>query len=373
MNLPWVDSGSHRRARTTRRIVRTVSAAFAIALAGSPATAQSRKVLGWLPVGGGVGLAVSTFDYGEFGQRPGESCPRGHFAYDPAQWRSGCFNAGLERPRPVVGRHRRDRDGCGVPSCCPEPGRRATSTCGYRRSVSPGGGDREGVDQADPSWRNGVLAPGGPGELPPGERAFRVGVDEVLEGGLIDEHGGYGPLASGGVVGAQGVVELDAGRADAPAGCRPRRAVPGWSASADRWRWGRRRDEPRQGRRPWRSRRGRRRSGRGWAARRQRGAGARSLPCFQAQVAVSRGSAVSGGRRVAGADVFSAVVRGSRWSCRQPGREGGPEEPPGRGGGADPRAVVDGSGGHRVDHQLARAVVRVGSRVAAVSGLPRRR
>ena len=58
----------------------------------------------------------------------------------------------------------------------------------------------------------------GPCELPPGERAFRMGVDELLEGGLVDEHGGYGPLASGGVVGAQGVVELDAGGADAPAG-----------------------------------------------------------------------------------------------------------------------------------------------------------
>ena len=45
-----------------------------------------------------------------------------------------------------------------------------------------------------------------------------MGVDELLEGGLVDEHGGYGPLASGGIFGAQGVVELDAGRADAPAG-----------------------------------------------------------------------------------------------------------------------------------------------------------
>ena len=61
MNLPRVDSGSHRRARTTRRIVCTVLAAFAIVLAGSPATAQSRKVLGWLTVGSGVGLAVSIF------------------------------------------------------------------------------------------------------------------------------------------------------------------------------------------------------------------------------------------------------------------------------------------------------------------------
>ena len=77
---------------------------------------------------------------------------------------------------------------------------------------------REGVDQADPQWRCGALAPGGSGELPPGERAFGVGVDELLEGGLIDEHGGYGPLAAGGVVGAQGAMELDAGRADAPAG-----------------------------------------------------------------------------------------------------------------------------------------------------------
>ena len=45
-----------------------------------------------------------------------------------------------------------------------------------------------------------------------------MGVDELLEGSLVDEHGGYGPLAAGGVVGAQGVVELDAGRWDAPAG-----------------------------------------------------------------------------------------------------------------------------------------------------------
>jgi len=62
---------------------------------------------------------------------------------------------------------------------------------------------------ADPQWRHGALAPDGPGELPPGERAFRVGVDELFEGGLVDEQGGYGPLASGGVVGAQGVVELE--------------------------------------------------------------------------------------------------------------------------------------------------------------------
>ena len=88
------------------RIVRTVIVAFAIVLAGSPATAQSRKVLGWLSVGGGIGLAVAAFDYGEFGRRRGEFgqhrggfCPRGHLAYDPTQWGSGCFNADLERPR----------------------------------------------------------------------------------------------------------------------------------------------------------------------------------------------------------------------------------------------------------------------------------
>ena len=77
---------------------------------------------------------------------------------------------------------------------------------------------RESVELADPQWRHGALAPGGPGELRPSEGAFRVGVDELLEGGLVDEHGGYGPLASSGVVGAQGVVELDAGRSDRPAG-----------------------------------------------------------------------------------------------------------------------------------------------------------
>ena len=63
-----------------------------------------------------------------------------------------------------------------------------------------------------------VAALGGAGKLPPSECAFRVGVDEVLEGGLIDEHGGNGALAAGGVIGAQGAVELDTGRADWPAG-----------------------------------------------------------------------------------------------------------------------------------------------------------
>ena len=77
---------------------------------------------------------------------------------------------------------------------------------------------REGVDLADPQCRHGAPAPDGPGELPAGEGAFRVGFDELLEGGLVDEHGVYGPSASGRVVGSQGVVELDAGRAGAPAG-----------------------------------------------------------------------------------------------------------------------------------------------------------
>ena len=49
---------------------------------------------------------------------------------------------------------------------------------------------RESVDLANPQWRHDALAPGGSGELPPSERALRVGVDELLEGGLVDEHGG---------------------------------------------------------------------------------------------------------------------------------------------------------------------------------------
>ena len=89
MNLPWVDSGSHGRARTMRSIVRTVIVAFAIVLAGAPAAAQSRKVLGWLFVGGGIGLAVAAFDYGEFDQRRGGCCPRGHFTYDPTRGGAG--------------------------------------------------------------------------------------------------------------------------------------------------------------------------------------------------------------------------------------------------------------------------------------------
>ena len=75
-------------------------------------------------------------------------------------------------------------------------------------------------------------------------------------------------------------------------------------------------------------------------------------------------------RRVGGA---SAGVGGSPWACRRQGWAGGPKEPPARGGGADPREVVDGAGGHRVDHQIARVVLRVDSRVAAVSGLSRGR
>ena len=39
-----------------------------------------------------------------------------------------------------------------------------------------------------------------------------------LKEALVDEQGVYGALAAGGVVGVQGVVELDAGRADAAAG-----------------------------------------------------------------------------------------------------------------------------------------------------------
>ena len=95
---------------------------------------------------------------------------------------------------------------------------RVREASGFRWAVRARRRCREGVGQADPQWRPGALAPGGPGELPPGEGAFRVGVDDLLEGCLVDEHGGDGPLASGGVVGSQDVVELDAGRADAPAG-----------------------------------------------------------------------------------------------------------------------------------------------------------
>ena len=63
----------------------------------------------------------------------------------------------------------------------------------------------------------------------------------------------------------------------------------------------------------------------------------------------------------------SARVRGSPWACRQQGWAGGPKEPSASGGGADPQAVVDGAGGHRVDHQIARAVLQVDSCVGVLS------
>ena len=81
-----------------------------------------------------------------------------------------------------------------------------------------GGGVAKCVDQADSSWRYGHVALDGSGELAASERAFHVGVEEVLKGCLVDEQGGYRWLAAGGVVVAPGVVELDAGRSGAPAG-----------------------------------------------------------------------------------------------------------------------------------------------------------
>lgn len=51
----------------------------------------------------------------------------------------------------------------------------------------------------------------------------------------------------------------------------------------------------------------------------------------------------------------------------------GRKKPPAHGGGPGRRAVVDGAGGHRVDHQIARAVLQAGLCVAAVSDLARGR
>lgn len=45
-----------------------------------------------------------------------------------------------------------------------------------------------------------------------------MGVDELLEGGLVDERVGCGSFAAGGVVCTGGAMELDAVRADAPIG-----------------------------------------------------------------------------------------------------------------------------------------------------------
>ena len=87
-------------------------------------------------------------------------------------------------------------------------------------------------------------------------RACRTG-SGGWKGGLIDGHVGYGSLAAGGVIGAQGVVELDAGRGGRASRRRRRRAVLGWSGSADRWCRGRRRDQPQRDCRPWSTGRGR--------------------------------------------------------------------------------------------------------------------
>ena len=147
--------------------------------------------------------------------------------------------------------------------------------------------------------------------------------------------------SSGGVVGAQRVVELDAGRADAPAGAGAAEQSP---------------DGP--GVRPGGVGVGVETNGgevvgrgvlvgegvdRGEGGRCGVSAapGARSLPCSRPEVAVSLGSAVSGGTQGRGRRYTARpVVRGSYWSCRQPGRVGGSQEPPARGGGAGLRAVA---------------------------------
>ena len=200
---------------------------------------------------------------------------------------------------------------------------------------------------ADPQRRHGALAPGGSGELPPGEGAFRVGVDDLLEGGLVDEHGSHGPLASGGVVGAQGVVELDAGRADAPAGAGAGEQSPdglgvppggvgvgvetnGREVVGRSVLVGEGVDRARVG---------------GVASARRR----RSVSALlRARIAVLPGSAVSGGTRVAGADVllgplFEAptgrVVDRGGWVGRKRLPPAGVAQVRGR--------SLDGAGGHR--------------------------
>ena len=108
-----------------------------------------------------------------------------------------------------------------VPDAAP---RRPQAGCGF--------GKRQGLDGL--SGRGGGVAKAliwrvRSGGTAPWRRAARASCRQVKapsewaltsssKEASLDEHGGHGPLASGGVVGAQGVVELDAGRADAPAG-----------------------------------------------------------------------------------------------------------------------------------------------------------
>ena len=199
---------------------------------------------------------------------------------------------------------------------------------------------REGVGLADPQWRHDAVAPGGSGELPPGGRTFRVGVDELLEGGLVDEHGGYGPLSSCGVVGGQGVVELDAGRANAPAGAGaadPDATGPHSQIICGLLGVGTKRVEF---------------VGRAVLVGEGVDRGEGRLCCGSVALALGLCLAADPGRRLPGGRRFRAeegsrapmcsppVVRGSPWACRQQGWAGGSKESPGRGGGAGPRTAV---------------------------------
>ena len=78
---------------------------------------------------------------------------------------------------------------------------------------------------------------------------------------------------------------------------------------------------------------------------------------LQAQVAVFRGSAVSGGRRVAGARVLRPLLEAPPICVvNRGGRVGRKSFPPA--GAAPVRGrSLDGGGGHRVDHQIGRAVL----------------
>ena len=124
-------------------------------------------------------------------------------------------------------------------------------------------------------------------------------------------------------------------------------------------------------------------SGRGWSPRVRRPTGAgrgrarrwpggrtsrrrrrRGVPGSAS--AVFRGAAISGGRGTRASMCSQPVVRGCRWSCRQPGWAGGAKEPPARGAARVHGRTLDGDGGHRVDHQLVRAILA--SRLACCRG-----